>query len=427
MKAQRTPSPQQGQSSPVSERGTDLQDTLGNAELARRMPQADLVETMMEMGYDEALDGSLVQKTTYGGFDGMGNPRSDGHGGVWLTGQRLPPRSVPWDEPLGLHSDGPAPPEYAWQESRRRADGSFEGGRADVARYEPNGEYHCVGAVSAAFEAMGLYGEGARDDTHWGPKHELEGKSYLLRQIAEVGTISAPKEGEGTWMERQKKLIRETVGQTKGLLAEKRKVAEKAADAAKLQGAERADFVLRHSYDALMQDEGRDERLEGATLALQLGGMGSSVNPADVKPGDVCQTWKGRGGHNTVVQVVEAVGLARVDETGLASPLGDWKQGPFRMDETTLPGTVGTHRVVAVRRLGAHSKGGADYNQGEKKAHDGIFTGPSAKIGDTTKYDLEFYARPDNSPWAGWFPSVTTLPAPDRPRPLLRPGQDPPE
>jgi hypothetical protein len=282
--------------------------------------------------------------------------------------------------------------------------------------------YSCVGAVSVALEAGGLYEAGDTDldgrqqVTHGkrGDRSEVRtGGGSTDRVTMESLVNIAEYESGGE--------VRSAISRDSRILEEAKEQAMEDADLAELPDKDRADAVLCAAYDVLMSSDQRDERLAGAGAALQHSGLGKEINPADAKPGDTRQHWDRRGGgHSTIVHVVEGYGTAKVDKDGFVRANGEWRDGPFSLDPDSQPELVGPHRVVHVRLSGAHSRGGPDYNRGEEDdGGHGIFTNEGHKAGEKT---LEFYGRPNNSDWFGWTPTVNTVDAVllDKPTPELQ-------
>lgn len=375
----------------------DLDSVKPEPEPPERTLQVDLVSEMLGLGYDQQEDGELTRNSTYGGWGGVGDSTSDGEGRTRVAaGTRDPVHPVTAGEP----------PQTTWVGASGRDYGV--GAMFDYVD-DSTPSYSCVGAVSVALEAGGLYesGEtalnGRQDVTH--------GKSGDRREVMTGGGSSEPLtmenlvniagfEGGAS--------VRSAIRRDRGILEEAKETAMRDDDLASLSEEDRAAAVLRAAYDVLMSSDQRDERLAGAGAALRHSGLGEEVNPADAKPGDTCQHWKGTGGgHSTVVHVVLGHGVAKVDEAGFVSADGQWQDGPFSMDQNTQPDLVGSHRVVHVRQLGAHSRGGADYNRDEAEdGGHGIFTNEGHDVGDKA---LEFYGRPNNSAWFGWSPTVTSV------------------
>lgn len=370
----------QGHEQTAEEASADTPQSPGEPQL-----QSSLIDEMMKLGYDE--DGN--QKTRYGGFAGKGTYGADGMGKIKILKTTK--------EPVARRSLREGEPKRYYTESGKLVSEN------DCEDVEQTGtkDFDCVGAVQISF-AQALEGSGANinDKVDIASEGE-ESEEYTLQQLI---NIVFKKGGQS---------LKQAANADDGLLTQGRIDAELEADKLVDSGemtkgsAEYKDFILRNSYASLMNSEKRDRRLGGAATALDLSGMGEEVNPADVKPGDTCQHWTTwKKGHATLIQVVEAEGVAKVDSSGKVSGNGTWQEGTFTMDDKTSPALVGHHYVQNVRRLGAHTSETADYNNEEEKAKNGIHTGKAAGIGTKKR---EYYGRPNNSPWKGWAPAYRTL------------------
>ncbi|MGK0347421.1 MAG: hypothetical protein ACI855_003507 [Myxococcota bacterium] len=383
----------------VNNKNRDALDAV-NPELEppARTLQVDLVSEMLGLGYDQQEDGELTRNSTYGGWSGIGDHTSDGEGRTRVAaGTRDPVRPVAAGDP----------PQTTWVGA-----GGHDYGVGAQFDYvdDSTPSYSCVGAVSVALEAGGVYEsgdaplDGRQDVTHGksGDRSEVMtggGRSKRLTMENLMNIADFPNKGSVVTSIRRDHRVLEDA---------RERVQQDGTLGGITDDEERAAAILRAAYDVLVASDQRDERLAGSAAALQHAGLGTEVNPADAKPGDVSQQWAGDGGgHSTVVHVVQGHGNAKVDDAGFVSAQGRWVDGSFYMDQDTDPALVGVHRVVNVRMLGAHSRGSADYNRDEQAdGGHGIFTNEGHKPGDKR---LEFYGRPNNSAWYGWTPSIQSV------------------
>ncbi|MBN2800016.1 MAG: hypothetical protein JXX28_12805 [Deltaproteobacteria bacterium] len=365
-------------------------------------PRADMLTEMLKLGYGEDYGteawearrdaGAIEEQTRYGAYTVNGVPLGDmqgtGEGGVFRTpdeqGEKI-----------------------KWNGSRWVGASGTTYGR-DVERvFEPDGEFHCVGAVSTVFELAGLYDTGdyapeeflELDHQSAGERITIGGADISMKSVVYLNLFSAPAKT----LEAVDAAIA-SLGD--GALVEA--AIEAAAEAGLQEGsAEYEAFLLDYRYARFEHDE----RLEGATAALDIADFGERVLPSRIKPGDVSQTWdryrRSAGGHNTLVLIVEAYGLAKRSGERVTAD-GTWQEGSFLLDQSTDPALVGPHVARSVRRLGAHSRAAREVDpiSGQHREGSGIHVADTEKLGEAK--DLEFYARPSNSPWAGWEPAFST-------------------
>jgi hypothetical protein len=145
----------------VNNKNRDALDAV-NPELEppARTLQVDLVSEMLGLGYDQQEDGELTRNSTYGGWSGIGDHTSDGEGRTRVAaGTRDPVRPVAAGDP----------PQTTWVGA-----GGHDYGVGAQFDYvdDSTPSYSCVGAVSVALEAGGVYEsgdaplDGRQDVTH---------------------------------------------------------------------------------------------------------------------------------------------------------------------------------------------------------------------------------------------------------------------